>query len=65
MDKVRLDFTTNHHTAAMVPVFAYGPGAKNFSGIYDNTQIYYKIKEALGWKERPNRLNKQLEGSRN
>ena len=47
----RLDmtFTTNGHTATMVPVFAYGPQAKLFSGIYDNTRIYFKMKEALGF----------------
>ena len=32
-------FTTSGHTAAMVPIFAYGPGSHNFSGIQDNTQI--------------------------
>jgi alkaline phosphatase len=40
-------FSTNGHTAALVPVFAYGPGAEKFSGIYENTEIYYKMKEAL------------------
>ncbi|MCB0634254.1 MAG: alkaline phosphatase [Lewinella sp.] len=65
MDRVRLDFTTNHHTAAMVPVFAYGPGARSFAGIYDNTQIYYKMKAALGWNDSPLRPGRQLEGSRN
>lgn len=28
----------------MIPVFAYGPGAENFSGIYENTDIYNRIK---------------------
>lgn len=32
-------FTTPGHTAAMVPVFALGPGAERFSGILDNTDI--------------------------
>ncbi|UCF05149.1 MAG: alkaline phosphatase [bacterium] len=32
-------FTTGGHTAAMVPVFAYGPGAGTFGGIHDNTYI--------------------------
>ncbi len=40
-------FTTNGHTAAMVPVFAYGPGAELFSGIYENTDIYHKMKKAM------------------
>ena len=40
-------FSTNGHSATMVPVFAYGPGADNFSGIYENTEIYHKIKRIL------------------
>lgn len=48
MGKLKLAFTTNGHTASMVPVFAFGPSAHLFSGIYDNTEIYYKMLEALG-----------------
>lgn len=33
------DFTQTHHTAEMVPVFAFGPGASDFTGIGDNTKI--------------------------
>jgi alkaline phosphatase len=32
----------------MVPVFSHGKNASLFSGIYDNTQIFHKIKEAAG-----------------
>lgn len=32
-------FTQSDHTAEMVPVFAYGPGASDFTGIGDNTKI--------------------------
>lgn len=32
-------FTTDGHTAEMVPLFAYGPGAALFGGILDNTDI--------------------------
>lgn len=42
-------FTTGGHTAVMVPVFAYGPQSELFSGIMENTDIYYKFKEVLGW----------------
>lgn len=42
-------FTTNGHTATMVPVFAFGPQAELFTGIYENTEIYYKMKKALGF----------------
>ncbi len=44
-------FTTNGHTAAMVPVFAYGPQSELFRGIYDNTDIYHKMRAAFGFSE--------------
>ena len=43
-------FATNDHTAVPVPVFAYGPMAQLFSGVYENTAIFYKILEAKGIK---------------
>jgi alkaline phosphatase len=42
-------FSTNDHTATPVPVFAYGPGAQLFTGVYENTAVFYKILEALGF----------------
>lgn len=48
-DSLDLTFTTAHHTASLVPVFAYGPGAERFGGVYDNTEIYVKMKELLGF----------------
>ncbi|MFA7492366.1 MAG: alkaline phosphatase [Proteiniphilum sp.] len=39
---------TNDHTPIMLPVFAYGPGSRNFSGVYNNTDIFHKMKELLG-----------------
>lgn len=41
------DFTTNGHTAVMVPVFAFGPGSERFSGTYENTAIHDKMLRAL------------------
>lgn len=41
-------FTSDYHTGTLVPVFAFGPGAELFSGIYENTAIYHKMKAALG-----------------
>jgi alkaline phosphatase len=32
-------FTTTGHTAAMVPIFAFGPGSSQFSGIQDNARV--------------------------
>jgi alkaline phosphatase len=43
-------FTTDGHTGVMVPVFAYGPGAEKFSGIYENTDLFFKMMEAYGFK---------------
>lgn len=33
------------HTPCLIPVFAYGPGAELFKGIYENTAIYDKMKQ--------------------
>ncbi|MGC4102612.1 alkaline phosphatase [Ferruginibacter sp.] len=41
-------FSTNDHTALPVPVFAYGPMSHNFTGVYENTELFYKIMAALG-----------------
>ncbi|WBL24627.1 alkaline phosphatase [Zunongwangia sp. HGR-M22] len=41
------DFTTHDHTATMVPVFAYGPYADIFRGVYENNEIFNKILEVL------------------
>ncbi len=41
-------YTYNEHTGIMVPVFAFGPGAETFGGIYENTDIFYKIKNLMG-----------------
>ena len=49
MDKLELKFNTQQHTGVMVPVFAFGPGAKLFNGLYENTDIYVKIAALLGF----------------
>jgi len=36
------------HTATLVPVFAYGPGAESFAGVYDLTKIFWKMKALTG-----------------
>lgn len=40
-------FSTGGHSATMVPVFAYGPKAQLFSGVYENTEIFTKMNLAL------------------
>ncbi len=37
--KVDYAFTTGGHTGEMVPIFAYGAGSENFSGVMENTEI--------------------------
>lgn len=51
MDSLATAFTSDYHTAILIPVFAYGPGAEAFSGIYENTAIFDKIKAALSLRE--------------
>lgn len=41
-------FLTTAHTGSMVPVFAFGPGAKEFIGVYENAEIFHKMKTQLG-----------------
>jgi alkaline phosphatase len=43
-------FTTGDHTGVMVPVFAYGAGAQEFAGMYENTEIFNKIVKLLNLK---------------
>ena len=42
------NFSTNDHTAIPSSVFAYGPNSKEFTGIFENTEIFNKIMEAYG-----------------
>jgi len=44
-------FNTSGHSSLMVPVFAYGPGAAKFAGIYENTAIFDKMMESFGFKK--------------
>jgi len=45
---VKGGYSTTDHTGVMVPVFAYGPGAENFTGIIENTDIPKKIMKLMG-----------------
>ncbi|GAB3923280.1 alkaline phosphatase [Mucilaginibacter myungsuensis] len=40
---VLTSFSTNDHTSINVPVFAYGPHSQDFTGTYQNTEIFKKI----------------------
>lgn len=45
--RVECCFSTNDHSGAMVPVYAFGPGAENFTGIFENTDVFKKIKKLM------------------
>ena len=40
-------FSTGGHSAALIPVLAYGPGAEKFMGFYQNNEIFGKMKKAF------------------
>ncbi len=40
-------YTTGSHSAVWVPVFAYGPGAEEFRGIMENTEVNQKMTKLL------------------
>lgn len=45
--EIQCKFSTTDHSGVMVPVYAFGPGAEMFTGIYENTDIFNKIKSLL------------------
>lgn len=45
--KITPSFSTGNHSAALIPVFAYGPGADYFMGIYQNNEIFDKMMQAI------------------
>jgi len=49
---IKAAYTTGDHTGIMVPVFAIGPGAEEFTGIYENTEIFEKMYKLFKFKEK-------------
>jgi alkaline phosphatase len=47
-NKIKPSFSTTGHSGTMVPVFAKGPGASNFNGIYESIEIYHKMMALFG-----------------
>ena len=43
-NKITPTFSTGGHSTTLIPVFAHGPYSSNFSGIYQNTEIFHKMK---------------------
>lgn len=46
-ENIELAFATGKHSATLCPVFAFGPGAEKFMGIYDNNQLFHKMLELV------------------
>lgn len=44
---VKGGYATSSHTGLMVPILAYGPGAEEFIGIMENTDVHNRLKELL------------------
>jgi len=44
---VKGTFSTKGHSAALVPVFSYGPNSELFKGIYENTAIFDMMLKSL------------------
>lgn len=49
-EQINVVFTSVNHTSAFVPVYAFGPGAEKFSGIYENTALFDKMSELFNFK---------------
>lgn len=47
---IRPTFSTGGHSASLIPVYAYGPGAELFGGIYQNNDIFDKMVKAFRMK---------------
>ena len=47
-NKAGLSYTSYAHTGLQIPVYAMGVGAENFSGLYDNTDIFNRTMEVMG-----------------
>ena len=48
--EVQCKFSTTSHSGVMVPVYAFGPGSEQFTGIYENTDLFHKIASLLNLK---------------
>ena len=51
-------WSTGGHTGLPVVVYAFGPGAEQFTGVYDNTDIPKKFAELLGIESFPVAIEK-------
>jgi len=52
-EDLEIGWTTKHHSASQVPIYAFGPGSLLFTGVLDNTQVPCKFAELLKIKDFP------------
>lgn len=45
--EVKDKWSSLNHTGVMVPIYAFGKGAENFTGVMENTDVFEKIKRLL------------------
>ena len=45
---VKTEYSSENHTAEMVPVYSFGYNSSYFTGVYDNTEIFDKLKAIIG-----------------
>lgn len=46
-NSVKVNFSTGGHNGIALPVYAYGPHAEDFTGIYENTELSDRIKSLI------------------
>ncbi|MBC8481666.1 MAG: alkaline phosphatase [Planctomycetes bacterium] len=58
-DNININWSTKGHSNMPVQLFAYGPSAEKFNGVFDNTDVPKKIANAFGIKEFPKKIGKK------
>lgn len=53
--RIAVHFSTDGHTGVMLPVCAYGPGADEFTGIFESTLFFNKFITLLKLKNQEKR----------
>ena len=48
-NEIEPTFSTNGHSATLIPIFAFGPGSQEFNGIYHNNEVFHKILKLTNW----------------
>ncbi|MBD3415107.1 MAG: alkaline phosphatase [Candidatus Aminicenantes bacterium] len=47
--KAGISWTSDSHTASLIPVFSLGKGYQRFVGYYDNTELFQRLKNVMGF----------------